>query len=579
MQKAVSFNKTLILGLILLSQGVQAQLFDRPEQKFQEGINLYKQARYDAAIQKFSDITSNNANDEYAPLAHFYYALSANKLKKYNEGNLMLRQLLTRYPNWAQRDEAYYLLATNYFELSDYRRAFEYLNRIGDARMGKDAQGLKQYYLKNVEDVTTLKSLNSEYPNDRVVAVALVDLIQSKSSSKADLELSDRLTNQYNIDINRPKEIIVEEKEKEEEVKNPPYEKKWTKGYYNVAVLFPYRLSEIKSTKRGLPNQYAYDYFSGLQIARQKLKSEGININMQAYDLGNEEDKSLEMINNRHFRQTDLIIGPLYSRPFELVSDFANVNGITMVNPLATDGSLLENGNLVYLAHPSILTQTREVLQVAKSKTTTPVAAIYYGNNPKDSAMAYTYQDELKKAGGKVLEIKELRGDATQMNEQISQFADQKPNHIVLFCTDPKAGPALMNILMGRKISNLPVIATANSFDFNRARPTGYGPNLYLIATDFVDITKDSIKTFQAEYFEKTNTLPSVYSYQGYDQMLFFGRMLAKYQERMPEGIALRTYEDDYLLTGFDYTKTRENTVPSILTYDEKRWIPWKPTR
>ena len=576
MQRIGFPSKILILGVLLFSQSVQAQLFDRPEQKFQEGINFYKQGRYDAAIREFGDITSNSANDEYAPLAHFYYALSANKLKKYNEGNLMLRQLLTRYPNWPQRDEAYYLLAIDYFELSEYGRAFDYLNRIGDARMGKDVQGLKQHYLKNVKDVATLKSLNSEHPNDRVVAVALVDLIQSKSSSKADLELSDRLTNQYNIDVNRP-EIVIDKKE--DVKKNPSYEKKWTKGYYNVAVLFPYRLSEINSTKRGLPNQYAYDYFAGLQIARQKLKSEGININVQAYDLGNEEDKSLEMINNAHFRQTDLIIGPLYSRPFVLVSDFANVNGITMVNPLATDGSLLENGKLVYLAHPSILSQTQEVLRVAKSKTTAPVAAIYYGNNPKDSAMAFTYQEELKKAGGKVLQIKELEGDAPQMNEQISQFETQKPNHVVLFCTDPKAGPALMNVLMGRKISNVPVIATANSFDFNRSRPTDYGPNLFLITTDFVDISKDSVKTFQSEYFDKTNTLPSVYSYQGYDQMLFFGRMLAKYQERMSEGVALRTYQDDYLLTGFDYTKTRENTVPSILTYEDKRWLPWKPMR
>ncbi len=573
MQRIGQYHIFLILGFIFFPQSSQAQLFDRPEQKFQEGINLYKQGRYDAAIQKFADITSNSANDEYAPLAHFYYALTANKLKKYNEGNLMLRQLLTRYSTWSQRDEAYYLMATNYFELSDYRRAFDALKRIGDARMGKDIQGLKQHYLKNVDDVSMLKSLNSEYPNDRVVAVALVDLIQSKSSNKSDLELSDRLTNQYNIDVNPKKSI---ETDKIEPNKNPPYEKKWTKGYYNVAVLFPYRLAEIKSTQRSLPNQYAYDYFAGLSIARQKLKSEGININVQAYDLGNQEDKSLEMINNAHFRQTDLIIGPLYSRPFELVSEFANVNGITMVNPLATDGSLLQNGTLVYLAHPSIQSQTLEVLRVVKSKTTVPIAAIYYGNNPKDSAMAFTYFDAVTKAGGKVLEIKEVSGDAPRMNEQISQFNTQKPNHVVLFCTDPKSGPSLMSILAGRNISGVPVIATAHSFDFNRVRPTGYGANLFLIAPDYVDVTKDSVKAFQNEYFNKTNTLPSIYSYQGYDQMLFFGRMLAKYNERMPDGMTLRAYEDDYLLSGFDYTKSRENTIPSILTYEDRRWIPWK---
>ncbi|WP_373514626.1 tetratricopeptide repeat protein, partial [Persicitalea sp.] len=479
MERISFYHAILTLGVVLITQGVQAQLFDRPDQKFQEGINFYKQGRYDDAIQKFADITSNSANDEYAPLAHFYYGLSANKLKKYNDGNLMLRQLFTRYPNWVQRDEAYYLMAVNFFELQDDRRAFDYLNRIGDARMGKDIQGLKQHYLKNIEDVATLKSLNSEYPNDRVVAVALVDLIQSKSSNKADLELSDRLTNQYNIDVSRPQEILPEKKEdipeKKEVIRNPSYEKRWTKGYYNVAVLFPYRLADIRSTKRGLPNQYAYDYFAGLQIARQKLKSEGVNIHLQAYDLGNEEDKSLEMINNTHFRQTDLIVGPLYARPFELVSEFANVNGITMVNPLATDGSLLENGKLVYLAHPSILSQTQEILMLVKSKTTVPMAAIYYGNNPKDSAMAFTYQEEIKKASGNVLEIKELSGGAPQMNEQISQFASQKPNHVVFFCTDPKAGPALMSILAARNVSGVPVIATAHSFDFNRVRPTGYG--------------------------------------------------------------------------------------------------------
>ena len=567
----------LILWAVLCAQGASAQLFDRPEQKFQEGISFFKQGQYDVAIQKFGDITSNSANDEYAPLAHYYYALTANKLKKFNEGNLMLRQLFTRYPNWVQRDEAYYLMAINYFELSDYRRAFDYLNRIGDARMGKDIQGLKQHYLKNVQDVNTLKTLNTEFPNDRVVAVALVDLIQSSSGSKADLELSDRLTNQYNIDVSRPTQ--PEEKSPEVQPKVPAYDKKWTKGYYNVAVLFPYRLNEVRPGRRSLPNQYAYDYYVGMQLARQKLKSEGISINLQAYDISNEEDKSLDIINNTHFRQTDLIIGPLYSLPFELISDFANFNNIPMVNPLATDGSLLENGEQVYLAHPSILTQTREVLRLAKSKTTLPVAAIYYGTNPKDSAMAFTYREELTKAGGKVLEMKELRGGTAQMNERVGYFENEKPNHVVLFCTDNRSGPALLSALARRNISGVPVIAPANSFDFNRARPTGYGRNLYLITPDYVDITKDSVKNFQKDYYEKTNTLPSVYSYQGYDQMLFFGRMLDKYKDRLKDGVALRTYDDDYLLSGFDYTQSRENTISSILTYEGKQWVPWKEGR
>jgi ABC-type branched-subunit amino acid transport system substrate-binding protein len=567
------FCHVLIVCLALISVSAQAQLFDQPERKFMEGMSLYRQGKYENAMREFGDITSKNANDSYAPLAHFYYSLSANKIKRYNDSNLMLRQLLTRYATWPQRDEAYYLLADNYFGLSDYRRAFDFLNRIGDPSLGKDVQGIKQHFLAKVTDLQILKSLNSEYPNDRVVALALVQLIQKSSASKADLELSDRLTNQYGIETAKPE--VASSVTTASDMKNAGYEKKWTKGYYNLAVLFPFRLDELKANKRYLPNQYAYDYFSGMQVARQQLKSEGILINIQAYDVGNEEDKILEMVNNLHFRQSDLIFGPLYSQTFELIADYANINNIALLNPLATDSTLLVNGKVVYLAHPSLQTQVRQAVRLAKSKNRVPLAAIYYGHNAKDSTMAYAYRTELTQAGGRVLEMKKVDGSASELNNRMSYFENEKPNHVVLFSTDSKAGPALMNVLAGRKLNGVTVIAVANSFDFNRVRPTSYGGSLYLIETDYVDIMKDSVKRFQKDYFDKTNTLPSIYSYQGYDQLLFFGRMIGKYNERLKEGIELRKYDEGYLLSGFDYTKSRENAVSAILMYDDSRWVPW----
>ncbi len=571
------FRNILIAFVALVSVNTQAQLFDQPERKFMEGMSLYSQRKFETAMREFSDITSNNANDPYAPLAHFYYALSANKIKRFNDSNLMLRQLLTRHATWPQRDEAYYLLANNYFELGDYRKGFDFLNRIGDPSLGKDIQGIKQHFLKDVKDLQLLKSLNSEYPNDRVVALALVQLIQKASGNKADLELSDRLTNQYGIETTKPavNASVTTASVDTTPTKNPPYEKKWTKGYYNLAILFPFRLDELKANKRYLPNQYAYDYFTGMQVARQQLKSEGILINVQAYDVGNEEDKILEMVNNMHFRQSDLIFGPLYSQTFQMVADYANINNIALLNPLATDSTLLVNGKLVYLAHPSLQTQVRQAVRLAKTKSRFPHAAIYYGTTSKDSSMAFAYRTELIRSGGKVLEMKQIGSSASEMNDRISSFETEKPNHVVLFSTDTKAGPALMSVLAGRKLTGLPVIAVANSFDFNRVRPRSYGGNLYLIETDFVDITKESVKSFQRDYFEKANTLPSVYSYQGYDQLLFFGRMIGKYNERMKDGIELRKYDEGYLLSGFDYTKSRENAVSAILEYSNSRWVPW----
>jgi ABC-type branched-subunit amino acid transport system substrate-binding protein len=564
-----SFSKVLVI-VLLLATGAQAQIFDQTERKYKEGVSYYRQGLYGLAMDRLAGITSST-NSNYSLWAHYYYALSAHKLNKYNESNMMLLQLLNRFSTWEQKDEAYYLLAANNMALGSHSKAFEYFNRIGDLQFDRDIKGLKQHYLDQVNNIQTLKTLNSEFPGDRIVSVALVKLIQTASSNKADLELSDKLTNQFGIGVVMNNVPVLE--------KDPPvnwYEKKWSKGYYNVAILFPYRIGDFNASVRSRSNQFAFDYYEGMQIAKKQLKTEGIVINVQAYDIGGDEDeKILDMLNNSHFRLSDIILGPLYEKPFELIAAFANENNITMVNPLASDGNLLKTSKWVYLARPSVQFQTQEAVKLVKSKTTSPRSAIYYGNSSKDSLMAFLFRDYLVKEGGKVLEMKELTGNASEMNEKMSLFPSEKPNNIAFFSNDPNSGAALMNVLIGRKLNNLPVVAVANGFGFNSRRPSGYGGNLYLIETEYVDTSKELVKNFQKLYYDKTNTLPSVYSYLGYDQMLFFGRMIGKYNDRMKDGLEMRKYENDFILSGFDYTKSRENSIPPLLKYENSRWIPW----
>lgn len=564
-----SFSKVLIIALLFVTS-VQAQIFDQTERKYKEGVNYYQQGLYGLAMDRLAGLTSN-PNSNYSLWAHYYYALSAHKLTKYNESNMMLLQLLNRFSTWEQKDEAYYLLAANNMALESYSKAFDYFNRIGDLQLDKDIKGLKQHYLDQVKSIQTLKALNSEFPGDRIVAVALVKLIQTTSSNKADLQLSDKLTNQLGIEV-----VTNTAPVPEKAPLNNANEKKWSKGYYNVALLFPYRIGEFKATARSRSNQFAFDYYEGMQIAKKQLKTEGIVINVQAYDVGDEDEKVMDMLNNSHFRLSDIVLGPLYEKPFGIIAAFANENNIPMVNPLASDASLLTTSKWVYLARPSVQFQTQEAVKLIKSKTSSPKSAIYYGTSSKDSLMAFLFRDQLMKEGGKVLEMKALTGSASEMNEKVSLFTSEKPTSVAFFSNDPAAGPALMNVLIGRKLNNIPVVAVANGFGFNTRRPSGYGGNLYLIETEYVDISKELVKNFQKLYYEKTNTLPSVYSYLGYDQMLFFGRMIGKYNERMKDGLEMRKYEEDFILSGFDYTKSRENSIPPLLKYENARWVPWE---
>ncbi|GAB3171291.1 ABC transporter substrate-binding protein [Telluribacter humicola] len=544
-----------------------AQLFDQSEKKYREAVSYFKQGRYEQAMSRFSPLTTQT-NSAYGPYSHYYYALAAYRLKKYNDGYLMLRQLLSRYPNWEKTDDAYYLMGALNMAMGNYDKGLENLQLINDPALNKDVQGLKQQYLAQIKDLNLLKNLQRQYPTDKEVAVALVRLIQKTSTDRADLELSDRLTNRFGGDVatvsNTPPSRTP----------GPKTTRNWDKGFYNVAVMLPFRLEEYQSSRRSRSNQFAYDYYQGMLLARKQLKDEGILINLQSYDISNEEAAMRDLVNNNQFRQSDLLIGPLYPKTYEIASQFATDQDVVLFNPLSTDGSLLSNSNNTYLARPSVEYQMKQAAQLASRLNPRLLAAIYYGGSAKDSAMAAAYAEEMKTRGGKVLEMVRINDQKDYIDSRMSQFVNEQPTHIILASTDPQTGPALFSVLNSRKLNAVPVIATGTSFDFQKSRPHNYGGRLYLIETDYIDLFKEGVRNFRLSYYEQTETLPSVYSYLGYDQMLFLGRMMAQYKDRLAEGLKRRQQEEGYLLSGFDFTKSRENQIPPILRHEGSRWVP-----
>jgi ABC-type branched-subunit amino acid transport system substrate-binding protein len=546
----------------------QAQRFGNSESKYKDAVASYRQGRYEAAMSKLAPLTSSQSNPSLTAYSHYYYALAAYQLKKYNEGYLMLRQLMTRFPAWNRQDDVHYLMGALQLAQGQYAKGLENLQQIESTAMEREVMGLKQQYLGQIRDLGTLKALQQQFPADKVVALSLVSLIQKTSTNKADLELSDRLTNRFAAEAN----TRAADAEKRKSI--PRTERNWNKGYYNVAVMLPFRLDEFQSARRTRSNQFAYDYYQGMLLAQQQLRREGITVNLQSYDVSNEEDPMLELLNNVQFRQADLLIGPLYPKTYDLASGFATENDVLLVNPLSTDGTLLSKSDNAYLAHPSVDYQMKQAAQVASRLTPRLAAVIYYGATAKDSAMAVAYEEEIKSRGGKVIERVRITDRKEDMNIRMSRFETEKPTHVLLASTDPQSGPAMVSALNARGLSGVPLIATSTSFDFQRSRPQSYGGRLYLIETDYIDLYKESVRAFRKAYYDQTSTLPSVYAYQGYDQLLFLGRRLAKYKDRLADGLKSRLTEDDYLLSGFDFSNGRENQIMPILRHEGSRWVP-----
>lgn len=555
------------------------------QKRYKAAVRLVQTGDYQQAQTDLNTISQRGG--PLAPYAGYYLALAAFRQKNYDQARLMLKQLMSRFPDWRKTDDALYLLGAGCLETGQFEEGLTALQRIGEPVLRAEAVKLQQNFMGQLTDLDKLKQLNRQFPDNRVVGLALIDLIQRTGGNKDDLELSDRLTNRFGV----PSRAAARPPGTLSTTTAPPSNRPpvtvarpaRSKGYYNVAVLFPFRLDDFDADKRGRTNQYVYDLYDGIKMAKAKLQEEGITVNLFAYDVDNDANKTLELVNSPGFAQTDLIIGPLYVEPNRIASAYANQNNMLLVNPIATSSDLVTNQPLSFLAQPSVNRQAQKTAEQAQSLSGGGLrrAAIYFGPARKDSLLASAYQAELKQQNYQIVDFRKVSGTAQAMADAM-QFAGTTTavqtgialSHVFFASSNDDDGPRLLDALSRRRVSG-PLIATAGAFDYyQNSVSTFTRRDLYLLYPDYVDTAREPVVLFQEQYAAKRNTIPSVFAHEGYDLMLFFGRQMARNGVPFRSRINLHTDPDnDYVLSGFDYSQTNENQIVPIVKYEGGRFV------
>ncbi|WP_229376779.1 ABC transporter substrate-binding protein [Fibrella aquatilis] len=555
----------IIVGLLVLVTAGYAQKVTDTERRYRTGVRALQTGEYDRARNELQVVMQRGGS--FAPYAYYYHADASFQQKKYPATRTTIKELIDRFPEWRKRDEAYYLAACAAMEQGLFDEALSYTNLITDVGLRPDVDRMERNFLSRITDINRLKALQTQYPKDRTLALALIELIQESSTDKADLELSDRLTNRFGVvpapRAPRPAPVT----QPVEVAKTKPAVVAKVKGTVNVGVMLPFRLDRFDPDDRTRTNQYAYDLLEGMKMARNKLFTEGITINLFAYDVDNDPDETLELLNNAAFGQNDLLVGPLFSEPNRLVSDYALQNNITLVNPISTSHDLITNRPNAYLAQPSTWQQATGAVAFVEDQVSTKKAAVYFGTARKDSLLASAYAGELKAKGFQVVDFKRVSGKGMSLGLTESN----KPSHVFFASSNEDDGIRMLDA-MNRSGVVGPLVTTYPAFNyFRNSLATFTRRTLLMLAPEFMDLGRNATKTFEEAYITKRSILPSVFVAQGYDLMLFFGRQLAKGSLKNRANL-VTSPDDDYVLSGFDYTQSNDNKIVPIIKFDGARF-------
>ncbi len=140
------------------------------------------------------------------------------------------------------------------------------------------------------------------------------------------------------------------------------YERMYT---YNkplkVALMIPLYAEEAKDIEldgQGTPDPAKFksfnfiQFYEGFMMAAEALEMEGLELELHVYDVDEQVSKTIQVLQRAELSDMDLIVGPFFSRNFKLVSNFAEMFDIKIVNPLTRRTEVLKSSN-VYKVKPS----------------------------------------------------------------------------------------------------------------------------------------------------------------------------------------------------------------------------------
>jgi len=201
----------------------------------------------------------------------------------------------------------------------------------------------------------------------------------------------------------------------------------FSKRKYRVALMLPLYLEEVNKlsengrvSQEGVKNKSLnfLPFYKGFLLAADSLvRYNGLQLELLVYDVDHLMTKTRKALEDPMLQQADLIIGPFFSQPFEMVASFAMNHKILIVNPMTQRREILEGNPYVVKVKPDTEQQYEQVAATIADNYPNAKIFIYHSN-------AYRNAVEVQK----LKEAIELRIPAQIKisNEDILAYASKK---------------------------------------------------------------------------------------------------------------------------------------------------------
>ncbi len=556
----ISNSKMVILfSLTIVSTTLSAQKVDH-RKNYEAAKTELKNKNYAKAIDLFKKASNEHPENINRINATYFYAYCAFQQKQYWSANHYLTKLIEKYPTWNKISEAYYLMSVMSFEKHEYTNGIFWSQKIASKFLKKDVENLKWNYLNFPSLKDSVIELNRKNLKDTTIATILYNLVKDEGGWK-NKKYAKRLIEDYGINtetvVTAPVPVVIK----------PPT----PKDSLRIAVMLPFNLKENIRDNEIKNNMYLFDLYNGLRFSADSMRKTGAKIRLVAYDYGKDSIDFIRFIEKPELAGYDIMIGPLQNSVAQATNKYAQTTNTLVINPLSTSLKFTEGSDKVCLFKSSFETQAKQAAYFSSTHFSPKKALIITSKNLKDSIVASTFKLNFDSAGGRTLGKLVLTASTlAKMDNFFSKKTLDSTGVIFVSTKDQYLGVSIV-----RKLTELdkaiPMMVSADwiefqSMNFDQMKKQ----NLYFMGSDYMNLESDTIASISRSLLKKTNSIPSVYTFTGYEVIYQLAK-LSKTDINFFNQPEIRNInpQPGFLFNGLDYKKGKDNTLFSIQRFTD----------
>lgn len=552
------------ISIIIVFIGLAAFAQQDNASKFFLGKKYVQEGRNNLAMEVLKPLADFDPKNEYREQAAYLYSVAAINDSLYFQARQILLQIITRYSNWKNIDEARYLIGICYFHAGDPVIALNHYSQIKDERLIRKSEDVKAYYLNSYSDMAILDSLNRLFPSDRAIAFRFAELLSEKGRTDKDLALLESI-----IDIFKFSPLQFNKSTPDQMV---------FKDVYNISVLLPFKYASVKSRVQYDKNKFAFEFYTGLLKAIDTLNKDSMRFSVNSFDTEGDTTRLKEILSKKILKESDLIIGPLYPDLSEMVFNYSKQNKIICINPFSRNEEVLLDNNYGYLFQNTYQQTSRLLTQFAidslfDDSDTLIQNVLIMDKTHLDSLNADVYCKYLKSKGFKidtsiVLDIPnraqffELFNDTSELNTYDNMFITNSDR-----------------VISGRIISALEasgsemkILGFAEWLDYDNVDLDQMERrHIYFTNPEYIDFDKSVFHWFYESY--KFDRMPAFYSMTGFELMMHFGEALKEYGKYFQNGLKNQGFKNGYLYSGVDFSHGNFNAYAPFMKVENAKLL------